>query len=523
MLGSVAMVLLIACANVANLLLSRASIRQKEVAIRTALGASWLRMMRQLLTESVLLGVAGGIVGLVIARWSLDLVRAFNPGNIPRLEEVVIDGRVLAFTFGISVLTGIFFGIAPAIRAARVDLNATLKVGGRSARSESGLGGSRLGLRPLLVVAEITISLVLLVAAGLLLRSFSRLQSVSPGFNPDHVISMRLGVSGRRIQSPDDGRTFFQRAASQPGVKSVGIVTVLPFTPSIGWGKIDVEGFTPQPGQELQVDLRWTSTDYFHAMEIPLIKGRFFSDHDFVKDAPRVAIIDEKFARRFWPRGDMLDKHVGFDPKNQFTIVGVVGTVKQYGLDVDGRIAIYFPGGGAWLVARTSTNPASAAKAIVNEVHSFDGTVPVYDIRTMDARMYDSLARQRFSTMLLGAFAAFALILAMVGLYGLISYLIAQGTHDIGVRIALGARGGDILGLVVRQGMEVTGIGIALGLVGAAVSTRVMASLLFGVGTRDGVAFGSAALVLALVALLASFLPSRRAARIDPIAARREE
>jgi predicted permease len=282
LLGSVALVLLIACANVANLLLSRASVRQKEVAVRMALGASRLRLLRQMLTDSLLLGVAGGAVGLFIARWSLDIVRALNPGNIPRLADIVIDGRVLAFTFGISILTGIVFGIVPAVRAARVDLNMTLKVGGRSARSESGLGSSRQGMRRLLVVAELAISLMLLIGAGLLIRSFVRLQGVSAGFNPDHVISMRLGP-GSRNQGPDAAQEFWRRMEGIPGLKAQGMISALPFTPSVGWGLIQVEGFQPKPGEELQVDLRWTSPDYFRAMGIPLIKGRFFSEHDWIK------------------------------------------------------------------------------------------------------------------------------------------------------------------------------------------------------------------------------------------------
>jgi predicted permease len=528
LLGSVALVLLIACVNVANLLLSRASVRQKEVAIRTALGASRFRLMRQMLTESLLLGLAGGAAGLLVARWSLDVVRALNPGNIPRLEEIVIDGRVLAFTFGVSILTGIVFGIVPALRAARVDLNTTLKVGGRSARSEGGIGSSRQGMRRLLVVAELAISLMLLVGAGLLIRSFTRLQSVSPGFTPDHVISMRLGPGAPKFQGPGSTEEFWRRIESVPGVKVQGSISVLPFTPSIGWGLIQVEGFQPKPGEELQADLRWATPDYFRAMGIPLIKGRFFDKHDFASGVGNnsgdiVALIDEKFARRFWPAGDAIGKHIGFDPKNQFTIVGIVGTMKQYGLDVDGKIVAYFRGGGDWLVARTAADPATVVNPIVREIHAMNPTVPIYDVRTMDGRIYDSLARQRFATVMLGAFSAFALMLAIVGIYGVMSYLVTQGTHDIGLRIALGARGGDILGLVVRQGMVLAGIGIVLGVIGSVALTRVMASLLYGVSARDALTFTSASLILALVALWACFFPARRATKIDPITALREE
>jgi predicted permease len=528
LLGSVALVLLIACVNVANLLLSRASVRQKEVAIRTALGARWPRLVRQFLTESVLLGLAGGAVGLLIAEWSLYAVRTFNPGNIPRLGEIVIDVRVLAFTFAVSLITGLIFGIVPAMRAARVDLNNTLKAGGRSARSESGLGGSRAGLRPLLVIAELAVSLVLLVGAGLLIRSFVRLQSVAPGFNPDHVISMRMGTSGRIFNSPEERPAFYrevgQRIAALPGIEGQGSVSALPFTTSVGWGGIKVEGFTPQPGQELQVDLRTATPDYFHVMQIPVLQGRVFSDHDLGRNAQPAAIVDEKFARRFWPAGDAVGKHVWFDPKNKFTIVGVVGTVKQYGLDIDGRIVTYFPGlNDRWIVARTAGDPAAAANSIIRAIHSMDSTSPVYDVETMQGRMYDSLRRQRFAALMLGAFAGFALILAVVGVYSVMSYLVTQGTHDIGLRIALGARAVDILGLVLRQGAVLAGIGIALGLIGAAALTRVMTSLMFGVSVRDAVSFSSAAAILAVVALLASFVPGRRATRIDPLAALRDE
>jgi predicted permease len=528
LLGSVALVLLIACANVANLLLARSTGRQKEVAIRTALGAGWQRLVRQLLTESVLLGLIGGAVGLLIAKWSLYVVRTINPGNIPRLELIGIDSRVLAFTFGVSILTGIVFGLAPALRGAKVDLNSALKSGGRSTQGDGGFRTSRHRLRSLLVVAELAFSLMLLIGAGLLIRSFVRLQSVSPGFNPDRVISMRLGESGRRFRNPDEAvqlyRRLDQRISSLPGVKAQGSVSSLPFTSSVGWGGIDVEGFTPQPGQELQVDQRQATTDYFRTMEIPLLKGRFFSDYDTMPNAQRVVLVDEKFAQRFWPRDDPVGKHVWRDPKKQFTVLGVVGTVKQYGLEVDGRIVVYWPAlDSEYLVARTSSDPAAAAGAIVREMHALDPTTPVYDIRTMQDRMSDSLARQRFSAIMLGAFAAFAMVLAAVGVYGVMSYLVTQGTHDIGVRIALGAQRSSIVKLVVRQGMELAIAGIVAGLIGAAALTRVIASLLFGVSATDLVTFSAVPLILAAIALVATYVPARRATRIDPMVALREE
>jgi predicted permease len=529
LLGSVTLVLLIACANVANLLLTRAAGRQKEVAIRTALGAAWQRLVRQLLTETVLLGVLGGAVGLLIARAALYVVHTVNPGNIPRLEVITLDGPVLVFTLGVSILTGIVFGLAPAYRAARPDLNTALKAGGRNTQGEGGFGSSRRRLRSLLVVAEIALSLMLLVGAGLLVRSFVRLQQVTPGFNPDHVISLRLGASGRQFPNPETRLEYFRqfgdRIAAVPGVKVRGAVTSLPFTSSVGWGSINVEGWTPQPGQELQVDQRATTPDYFRTMEIPLKQGRFFTDFDGLPTAERVAVIDEKFAQRFWPGQSAIGKHLWNDPKTPMTIVGVVGTVKQYGLDVDGRIVVYRPSPGllGYQVARTTGDPAAVSGAIVRAIHEVDPTIPVYDVRTMSDRMSDSLARQRFSTIMLGAFALFALILAIVGIYGVMSHLVSQGTHDIGVRMALGAQRSRIVGMILRQGAELTIAGVAAGLIGAAALTRVMATLLFGVGTHDLVTFATVPLLLGGIALVATYLPALRATRVDPVVALREE
>jgi predicted permease len=528
LLGSVSLVLLIACANVANLLLSRATGRQKELAIRTALGAGWRRLVSQLMTESMLLGLAGGAAGLLLAMWSLYIVRTVNPGNIPRIGEIGIDGNVLLFTFGVSLLTGLIFGAAPALRALAVDLNTTLKAGGRSAQSEGGLGSSRHRLRSLLVIGELALSLVLLIGAGLLIRSFIRLQSVSPGFNPDGVITMRMGASGRRFQSREEALPFHRelarRVASLPGIKAFGGVSALPFTSSVGWGSIQVEGFQPRPGQELQVDLRGATPDYFRAMEVPLREGRFFSDYDNEKGAQPVALVDEKFAQRFWPNGGAIGKHIGFGPKNQMTIVGVVGAVKQYGLEIEGRIVAYFPASNSrWVVVRTQTDPDAAAAAIAREIRNVDSTVPIYDVRSMADRMQDSLARQRFSMILLGAFAGFALILAMVGVYGVMSFMVTQCTHDIGVRIALGAQRNDIIALVVRQGMSLAGVGIVAGLAGAALLTQMMASLLFGVSAKDLFTFSTSAVLLALVALFACLIPARRATSVDPLIALREE
>ena len=529
-MGSVTLVLLIACANVANLLLTRATARQKEIAVRVALGARWQRLVRQLLTETTLLGLMGGVSGLVVAALALRAIRTINPGNIPRLDAITLDGSVLAFTFAVSILTGVLFGLAPALRAARVDLNSTLKAGGRNTQGEGGLGSSRRRVRGLLVAGEVAISMVLLVGAGLLIRSFVRLQSVSPGFDPEGVISMRLSSSARRFESRDASvaysATFGEQLASVPGVKERGAVSALPFTSSVGWGTINVEGWTPEPGQELQVDQRGVTTKYFSTMRIPLVAGRAFTDADLPQNADPVVIIDNKFAKRFWPPAgaSAIGKHVWFNPARKFTIVGVVGSVKQYGLDVDGRIVVYMPSPNAnYQVARTTGDPATVAGAMVRKIHELDPSLPVFDVQTMSARMSGSMARQRFATTMLGAFAAFALLLAIVGVYGVMSHLVAQGSHEIGIRMALGADRGGILLMVLRQGMELTAVGVVAGLLGAFALTRVMASLLFGVSTTDLVTFALVPVVLIATAMLAIYVPALRATRVDPTVALREE
>jgi putative ABC transport system permease protein len=531
LLGSVGLVLLIACANVANLLLTRAAGREKEVAIRTALGAGWQRIARQLFTESVLLGLLGGAAGLLVAQLSIYVVRTMNPGNIPRLEDIAISGGVLVFTLGVSLATGILFGVAPVWRAIKVDLNTSLKAGGRSGQSDGGLYLKRRSLRGLLVVSELTLSLMLLIGAGLLIRSFVRLQSVPPGFTTDHVLTMEVAASGPKYREDIPVINFYQeiesRIAHLLGVVAEGAVSGLPLTGSVGWGGINVEGYTPPPGQELQADIRIASRDYFRTMEIPLRTGRFFSEDD-TTEKQQVAIIDEKFAERFWPNGGAIGKHLWFNPKKLMTIVGVVGVVKQYGLETDGKIATYLPfeqhpGNELFLAVRTSAEEAGLSSALASQIHAVDPNVVVYDIRTMQERLHDSLARQRFASTMLGAFAVFALLLAAIGLYGVMSHLVTQSTHDIGVLVTLGARPGNIIGLVVRQGMELAGVGIAAGLVGAAALTRVMASLLFGVSTTDALTFAAVPALLVAVAFAATVIPAWRATRVDPMVALREE
>jgi predicted permease len=343
-----------------------------------------------------------------------------------------------------------------------------------------------------------------------------------------------VAAAGRKYRNDKNDKpivNFYKeiesRVARLPGVVSEGVVSALPLTGEVGWGQINVEGYAPPPGQELQADIRVAGTDYFRTMEIPIRKGRFFTEDDSA-DKPQVVIIDEKFAQRFWPDSDPIGKHLWWDPKKPITIVGVVGMVKQYGLETDGKIATYFPqqqhpDPRMFLAVRTSSEAAGLASAVVSEIHSVDPDVVVYGIRTMQDRLHDSLARQRFSSGMLGAFAMFALLLAAIGLYGVMSHLVTQGTHDIGVLVTLGARPRDIIGLVVRQGMQLAGIGIVVGLMGAAALTRVMTTLLFGVSTTDAFTFGTVPLLLAAVAFAATVIPAWRATLVDPVVALREE
>jgi predicted permease len=526
---AVGCVLLIACANVANLLLARAAIREKEIAIRTAIGAGRLRIVRQLLTESVLLSFAGGALGLLVAAWGLSALRALNPGDIPRLQNIGMDARVLSFTFAVALLTGVLFGLAPALRAAQVDLSGTLKEGGRSLVSST-----HQRLRSVLVVAEVALSLVLLVGAGLLIRSFIRVGQVEPGFAARGVLSMRSSVAGTGYAG-ERSALFYQqlleRVRNLPGVEQAGEVSVLPLGGGISWGGITIEGYQPAAGQSsIQADIRIASDGYFETMKIPLIKGRFFDEHD-TKDSEKVIVIDENMARTYWPGADPIGKRLkpgsasGTGP--WFTVVGVVGNVKQYALDTDSRVAFYVPQSQEpestmYLVARTS-DPTGTAAAVMKEVHALDPNVPVYEVKTMEQLLSDSLARRRFAMVALGLFALVAMILAAVGIYGVISYSVTQRTREIGIRMALGASRGDVLRMIVRQGMLLAAVGLGLGLAGALGVTRLMESLLFGVGATDPLTFIGIAVLLGGVALVACYIPARRATKVDPMAALRYE
>jgi predicted permease len=534
LLGAVGFVLLIACANVANLLLARATVRQKEIAIRAAVGATRLRLLRQLLTESVMLALAGGLLGLVISLLSVKVMRVFGPENIPRLSEVGIDGQVIFFTFFISLLTGVIFGLAPALRASRFDLNRVLKDGGRGSAVGVTFGRGHHQLRNLLVISEVALSLVLLIGAGLLIRSYQHIATASPGFNARNVLSLRLSLPAARYTTPESVFSFYkqlnERVKQLPGIESVGANPFLPLSSnSAAWGPITVEGYVPKTAQDLIIsNERFVSPDYLKAMGIPLLKGRHFDERD-IKGAPEVAIVNENFAQRFWPDEDPIGKRLQRGTKGPWrTVVGVISDEKEFSLESEPPISVFHPIeqftiGTRYLVARTSSDPALMIGEVTKEIRALDPELPVYDVNTMEQRLYDSLARRRFSMFLLGVFAAIALTLASIGIYGVMAYSVNQRTHEIGIRMALGAQQRNILQLVFRQALTLIGLGIAIGITGAFALTRIMSGLLFGVSATDSFTFIMISLLLGCIAMLASYLPARRAAKVDPIVALRYE
>jgi predicted permease len=536
LLGAVAFVLLIACANVANLLLSRAVARQKEIAIRTAMGADRLRIARQLLTESVLLALSGGALGVLFSYWSLHWINILGPKSVPRLSAIRIDSETLLFTFLLSLLSGILFGLAPALRASLLNLHATLKTADRGSAGTSSMWGHGNNLRRLLVISELALCVMLLIGAGLLIRSFARLQNVSPGFNPKNVLTLELTMSGRKY---DDKQTvlatyrqLFERLERLPGVTVAGAVTALPLSEMFAWGPITVEGRVLPPGENfINADERMVNGHYFQAMEIPLLEGRLFNDQDIATNPP-VLIIDDYMAQQLWPNQDAVGKRIHFGGVTAkapwVTVVGVVGRIKQYTLDSDSRIAFYLPQAqhvtrAMNIVVRSGLDPAALASAVKQEIHTLDGDLPLYNVRTMTRRVDESLARRRFSMQLLALFACLALVLATIGVYGVMAYLVSQGTREIGIRMALGATPGGILSLVVRKGMILALSGVAVGLAGAFALTRLMRSLLFGVEANDPLTFVAISLLLTLIALLASYIPAHRAAQIDPVVSLRYE
>ncbi len=530
LLVSVGFVLLIACANVANLLLSRAVARQQEIAVRTALGASRWHIIRQLLTESILLSLGGGALGTLICLLSVNWIHILGAKSIPRLQDVGIDGRVLLFTLMLSVFSGILFGLAPALRVSRLDLNATLKDTTRGSAGTSAVWGRGNNMRRLLVVSELALSVVLLIGAGLLIRSFARLQDVLPGFNARGVLTFDLTMTGRKYNDKptilNTYRQLWERLERLLGVNAAGGVTSLPLSQAFAWTPITVEGRTPLPGEKfLNADERLVGGRYFEAMGIPLRRGRFFNEQDDTTK-PIVVIVDEYMAAQLWPGQDPVGKRIHIvelqskDPWQ--TVVGVVGRVKQDSLDSDPRIAFYlphtqFPTRSLTVALRSATDPAAMVSAVKNELRRLDPDLPMYYVRTMEQRVGESLARRRFLMLLLAVFASVALILATIGIYGVMAYLVSQGTREIGIRMALGASQRSILSLVVRQGMMLALSGVAIGMAAAFLLTRLIRTLLFGVQATDPVTFAGISMLLALIALLASYVPAQRAARIDPM------
>jgi putative ABC transport system permease protein len=535
LLGAVGFVLLIACANVANLLLARSAARQKEIAIRAAMGASRTRVLRQMLTESILLSAIGGVTGLVLSIWLTDLLMSMLPEGAPRLGQIGIDYRVLMFALGVSALTGILFGIVPALQASKLDVTSALKEGGRS-----GEGHRRTSARSLLLIGEVALSLMLLVGAGLMIKSFLRLQEVRPGFNPRGVLIANLALQGPKYKDDQTCVDFFrqlnERLETVPGVQAAGGSVNLPLDPSgYGIGR----GFIPE-GRPLTVDeakdamFSTITGDYFRALQIPLLSGRFFEPGDNA-DGPKVVIINETTAKRYFGSpaaaiGKRLSIWAAFrghrrDEKFMREIVGVVGDTKTGSLTEESGAQIYVPHAqdSQWnfmgLVIRTAGDPAAFATTLRREVQAIDPDQPIYNVRTMDDVIINSLGTRRVSMQLFAVFAIAALLLAAIGIYGVMAYTVTQRTQEIGIRMALGAQRSDVLGLVVRQGMTLAAIGVVAGLAGAFALTRVMASLLFNVRPDDPTTYLAISFLLIVVAFLACYLPARRAAKLDPVLA----
>ncbi|HEX8282764.1 MAG TPA: ABC transporter permease [Pyrinomonadaceae bacterium] len=537
LLGAVGFVLLVACANVANLLLARAATRQKEIAVRTALGASRLRLIRQFLTESVLLAALGGVLGLLLAVWGVSLLQNFIPEDISQVKDIAVNARVLGFTLGVSLLTGLVFGLAPALQASSFNLNETLKEGGRD--SSAGSRGKR--IRGALVVTEVAVSLVLLIGAGLLINSFLRLRGVDPGFKVDNLLTMSVVLPREKYPSHERRTAFYRdllaRVESLPGVRSAAVTSWIPLAATQGDSiGISPEGHPdPLPGQGKRPTAvtRVVSPEYFDTMGIRLLQGRGFEDGRDRVDSPAVILISEAFARRFWPNESAVGKRVNAgdpnDPADWCEVVGVVRDVRQFELAAEPKPQMYFSYTQAGfflprhLVVGTDADPLAVAGAVRKTVWEVDREQPVSNISTMRDVLSESLARERFSMLLLGVFAALALMLAAVGLYGVMSYTVAQRTREIGLRMALGARPSDVLRLVVGQGLRLALAGVVLGLLASFALTGLMKSLLYGVSATDPATLVTISLVLVAVALVASYIPARRATRVDPLIALRYE
>ncbi|HEU4509141.1 MAG TPA: ABC transporter permease [Pyrinomonadaceae bacterium] len=522
--GAVGLVLLIACANVANLLLVRAAARQKEIALRTALGASRSRIFRQMITESLLLAIAGGALGALLAVWGVELLVALSADSLPSTVTIKIDTTVLAFTFLVSIVTGVLFGLAPAFRTSKVNLTDSLKDGMRGSE-----GTLRNRTRSLLVVFESAVAVMLLIGAGLLVRSLIALQNVDPGFDANNVLTSRLSLPPDKY-GPEKGANFLQqlegRVAALPGVETVGLITELPLSGQLQDFTFTVEGRPPvNPDQAFATDFRSVNTNYFNALRIPLLRGRNFTEQE-VRQGTNVIVVSQSLVDMAFPNEDPLGKRIitmfGYPQQ----IVGVVGDIRHASLQSPPFPTMYFPGlnpRGMNLVIRTKGDPLSLVGAVRKEVQTLDPDLPLAGVKKMSDWVDSSVAAPRYRTTLLTLFAALAMILAATGIYGVMSYSVAQRTHEIGVRMALGARRFDVLKMVVRQGMVLTFVGVVLGLAGAFALTRVISSLLFGVTAKDPVTFGVVAALLMAVAFVACFIPARRATKVDPLVALRYE
>ncbi|HEV2884228.1 MAG TPA: ABC transporter permease [Pyrinomonadaceae bacterium] len=532
LLGAVAIVLLIACANVANLLLARATARRKEIAVRTALGASRLRIVRQLLTESLLLSIIGGVFGFGLSVWLTRLLVAISPPNTPRFEEIGIDSRVFLFTVGITLLTGLVFGVAPALQTSRLDLNENLKESGR--RGAGGERHNRLG--SLLIVSEVALSFMLLVGAGLLVKSFMRMRDVSPGFNPNNVLTMRMGLMPGKYAQGEPRAQVFRQAVEKikavPGVEAVGGVLSLPLggdTFNVGRSYIR-EGRPFTPEESANATYLVITPNYFRALQIPLAGGREFTDQDN-NQSPKVVIVNQSMARQLWPGESPIGKRITIwrDEKFPREIVGVVGDTKA-SLNTDAGSQMYVPysqdanWGSLTLAMRTTTSdPASLAPAVKNEIRSLDKSAPVYNVKTMEDVLATSVADRRTSMLLFSTFAVVAMLLSMIGIYGVTAYYVTQRTHEIGIRMALGAQLRDVMKLVLKRGVTLALVGVAVGVAGALALTRLLSTLLFGVTAVDLATFASVSLGLIAVAILACYIPARRATKVDPLVALRYE
>jgi predicted permease len=536
LLGAVGFVLMIACGNVASLLLSRAAAREHELAIRTAIGADRSRLVRQMLTESLLLSALGGIAGLVVGLVALGALRAFGPSNIPRADEIAIDGRVLAFTFSVSILTGLLCGVVPALRASRVDPSAALKDGGRANIGGGAFGLGRGHVRRLLIAGEVALSLVLLIGAALLVRSYDRITNASPGFDPHNLLSLRLSLPAAKYRGYEPIVGFYdqlqRRLRALPGVEYVGMNYQLPLSSvAYAWEPIGIEGYVPStPGNSLIISSSaYVSADYFRAMRMPLTSGRFFTPQDN-KQAPEVAIVNRNLAARFWPNQSAIGKRLRQGDDGPWrTVVGVIDDTKEFQTEAQPPITTYFPVdqfgiASRFVVVRTASgvDPAAMTASVLREIHALDADLPAYDVSTMDDRLRDSLARRRLATNLLVAFSGIALMLAAIGIYGVIAYWVGERSREIGIRVALGADRRRILSLLAREFSAIVGVGIALGLVGAFPLTRVLSSLLFGVSATDAATFGLLPAALVVVAGLAILAPARRALRVEPVVALRD-